>query len=38
MVAINGDGWLTERPGRFIPVKETWCPVYRRMGETQGRS
>jgi hypothetical protein len=36
--AINGGGWLTKRSGRFMPVKETWCAMYRRMGETQGRS
>ena len=26
------------RPGRFVPGKETWYPLYRRLGGHQGRS
>ena len=31
-------GWLTPRPGRFTPGKETLYPSYRRLGGPQGRS
>ena len=31
-------GWLAPRPGRFTPAKETRYPLYRRLGEPQGRS
>jgi hypothetical protein len=31
-------GWLTPRPGRFIPGKETRYLFYRRLGGSQGRS
>jgi hypothetical protein len=31
-------GWLTPRPDRFTHGKETRCPLYRRLGEPQGRS
>ena len=30
-------GWLTPRPGRFTPGKETRYPLYRRLGGPQGR-
>ena len=30
--AIDGDGWLTPRPGRFTPGKETLHLLYRRLG------
>jgi hypothetical protein len=30
-------GWLNPRPGRYIPVKEIQCPLYRRLGGIQGR-
>ena len=30
--------WLTPRPGRFTPRKETRYPLYRRLGGPQGRS
>jgi hypothetical protein len=36
--ALDRGGWLTPRPGRFIPEKEIRCPLYRRLGEPQGRS
>jgi len=29
--------WSTPRPGRFTPGKETWYPLYRRLGETHRR-
>ena len=35
---LNGGGWSTPRPGRFTPWKETWYPLYRRLGEPRGRS
>ena len=31
-------GWLTPRPGRLTPGKETQYPLYRRLGGLQGRS
>ena len=31
-------GWLTPRPGRFTPRKETRYPLYRRLGGPEGRS
>ena len=31
-------GWLTPRPGRFTPGKETRYPLYRRLGGPQDRS
>jgi hypothetical protein len=31
-------GWSTPRPGLFIPWKETWFPLYRRLGGSQGQS
>ena len=31
-------GWSTHRPGRFTPGKERGYPLYRRLGESQGRS
>jgi hypothetical protein len=31
-------GWLTPRPGRFTPGKETRYPFVRRLGGLQGRS
>ena len=36
--ALEGGGWSTPRPGRFIPGKETRYPLYRRLGGPQGRS
>jgi len=35
--ALNG-GALMPRPGRFIPIKESRYPLYRRLGGPQGRS
>ena len=35
---MYGGGWLTPRPDRFIPGKETRYPLYRRLGGPQGRS
>jgi hypothetical protein len=34
----EGMGWLAPRPGRFTPGKETWYPLYRRLGGPQGPS
>ena len=32
-------GWvITPRPGRFTPGKDTWYPLYRSLGGSQGRS
>jgi hypothetical protein len=28
-------GWLAPHPGRFTPRKETWYPLYRRLGRPQ---
>ena len=36
--ALDEGGWLTPRPGRFTPGKETRHTVYRRLGWPQGRS
>ena len=36
--ALDGDEWLTPRPGRFTPGKNIRYPLYRRVGEPQGRS
>jgi hypothetical protein len=36
--ALDGDGRLTPRPGRFISGKETRYPPCRRTGGPQGRS
>ena len=30
--ALDGGGWLTPSPGRFTPGKETWYPLYRKLG------
>jgi hypothetical protein len=31
-------GWLTSRPDRFTPLKQTRYRLYRRLGGPQGRS
>jgi hypothetical protein len=36
--ALDGGGWSTTRPGRFIPGKENRYPLRRRLREPQGRS
>jgi hypothetical protein len=36
--ALDGGGWLTSRPGRFTPGKETMYPLCTRLGWTQGQS
>ena len=36
--ALDAVGWLTPRPGRFTPEKETWYSLYKRLGVPQGRS
>ena len=36
--APDEGGWLTSRPGRFIPRQETRYPLCRRLGGLQGRS
>ena len=35
---LDGGGWLTPRPGRFTPGKETRYPSYGRQGGSQDRS
>ena len=35
--ALDGGVWSTPHPGRFTPGKETWYPLYRRLGGPQGR-
>ena len=36
--ALDRVGWLTPRPDRFTPGKETRYPLYRRLGGPQVRS
>jgi hypothetical protein len=36
-LAARWGGWLKPRSGRFIPRKGTWRPLYRSLGEPQGR-
>ena len=36
--ALDGDGWLKSRPGRFAPGSETRYPFYRRLSGPQGLS
>jgi hypothetical protein len=36
--ALDGNRWLTPRPGRFTPGQETRYPLYRRLGGSEGRS
>jgi hypothetical protein len=36
--ALDGGGWSTPRPSRFILGKETRYPLYRSLGGPQGRS
>jgi len=31
-------GWSRPHPGRFTPGKETWYPLYKRLGWPQDRS
>jgi hypothetical protein len=33
-----GGGWPTPRPGRIIPGKGTWYPLYKRLRGPYGRS
>jgi hypothetical protein len=35
---LDGGGWLMPCRGHFTPRKETWYPLYRWLGESQGRS
>jgi hypothetical protein len=35
---LDGGGWLTPRPSRFTPRKQTRYPLYKRLGGTQDRS
>jgi len=37
ILALDGAGWSTPRPGRFTPGKEAHYPSYRRLGGSQGR-
>ena len=34
--ALDVGGWLTPRPGRFTPMEETQCPLYKRLGGPAG--
>ena len=34
---LDGSGWLTPRPGRFTPGKQSRYPFYRRLGGPKGR-
>jgi hypothetical protein len=34
--ALDGSGWLTLRPGRFTPGKDTQYPLYTRLCGTLG--
>jgi hypothetical protein len=36
--ALDGGGWSTSCPSHFTPRKETRYPLYRRLGEPQGKS
>ena len=36
--AVHGGGWLTPRPNRFSPRKETRYLLYGRLGRPQSRS
>ena len=36
--ALDGGRWLTSSPCRFIPAKETRCPLCKRWDKSQGRS
>ena len=36
-MALEVGGWLP-RPGLFTPGKETWYPLYRKLGWSQGQS
>jgi hypothetical protein len=35
--ALEGGEWSTSWPGRTLPPRKTRYPLYRRLGETQGR-
>jgi len=37
-VALEGGEWSVARPGRTLPPRKTWYPLYRRLGGPQGRS
>jgi len=37
-LALDGGGWSIPCPGRFTSGKETWHPLYRWLGATQGQS
>jgi len=34
---LDGSGWLTPHPGRFIPEKVSRYSLYRKLGMSQGR-
>ena len=36
--ALDGGEGSASRPGRSLPPGKTWYPMYRRLGEPQGRS
>jgi len=36
--ALDGGEWTASRTGRFTPQRKSpWCPLYRRLGESQSR-
>jgi hypothetical protein len=36
--ALEGGEWSAARPGRTLPPGKTLYPLYRKLGEPQGRS
>ena len=36
--ALEGSEWSAARPDRTLPLGNTQCPLYRRVGGPQGRS
>jgi hypothetical protein len=38
MKVLGGGGWSPPRFGRFTPWKETWYPLYRRLGGPHGQT
>ena len=36
--ALEGGEWSAARPGRTLPLGNTWYPLYRSLGGPQGRS
>jgi len=36
--ALEGGEWSAARPGRSLPLGNTWYQFYRKLGGPQGRS